>query len=52
MPTGYTVVVSNNGPSTAVGAAVHDVMPAELTLGRMDRRDLAGLERRRLLWHR
>ena len=30
-PTAYTVVVSNNGPSTAVGAAVHDVMPAELT---------------------
>ena len=30
-PTTYTVVVSNNGPSTAVGAAVHDVMPAELT---------------------
>ena len=29
--TTYTVVVSNNGPSTAVGAAVHDVMPAELT---------------------
>ncbi len=27
----YTVVVRNNGPSDAIGATVHDVLPAEIT---------------------
>src|SRR5438876_743334 len=27
----YTIVVTNNGPSTAVGAAVTDIFPADLT---------------------
>jgi uncharacterized repeat protein (TIGR01451 family) len=27
----YTVVVTNNGPSTATGASVSDILPAELT---------------------
>ena len=46
----YTIVVSNNGPSAVVGAAVGDVLPVSFTCGHLDQRGERGCVRHPLQW--
>ena len=49
--TGYTIEVTNNGPSVVTGATVTDVMPGGIDVGHMDvfgdrRLDVPGVRQR------